>query len=236
MVPGIVFDMDGVLIDSERLVLRAWEEVARECGLPCLRELFYQCIGVTHTRTAELFNAFCGGSMEYENFRGRVRERYLDFIKDGVPIKSGAVELLTWLRGEGWRIGLASSSREASVCRAMNSTGLRPFFHTLICGDMLTASKPEPDIYLRACTELGVSPARTFAVEDSLNGVRSASRAGMKTLLVPDLIEPNREMRALALRIFPDLGAVLHWLKEAAEGTLRASSGVQEFSGTAEKQ
>ena len=211
---GIVFDMDGVLIDSERLVLRSWEYVAKDCGLPDLRGLFYQCIGITHANTSKLFNAYCGGVMDYQDFRDRVRACYRKLTEDGIPLKPGVMDLLTWLHDQGWLIGLASSSREASIRLTMERTGMGPFFHALVCGDMLTVSKPEPDIYLRACAELGVIPAETFAVEDSLNGIRSASRAGMKPLLVPDLIEPDEEMRALALKIFPDLTAVLTWLKQ----------------------
>ncbi len=211
---GIVFDMDGVLIDSERLVLLAWEQAARDCGLPNLQNLFYQCIGLTQTSTAKLFRAYCGNSMDYQVFRDRVRACYMEFTKDGVPLKPGVMDLLTWLRDQGWLIGLASSSREANIRRTMDITGMKPFFHSLVCGDMVPVGKPEPDIYLRACAELGVPPSETFAVEDSLNGIRSSSRAGMKTLLVQDLIEPDHEMRSLALKVFPNLMAVLDWLKQ----------------------
>lgn len=212
-VNSIVFDMDGVLIDSERLVLRAWQETAQNFGLPDVGAVFPQCLGVTHAKTAELFRAYCGNAMEYEAFRNAVRERYLEYTKDGVPTKPGAPELLAWLQEQGWSIGLASSTREESVRRSLGSTGFLPFFRALVCGDMLPVSKPAPDIYLRACAELAAPPEETFAVEDSLNGLLSASRAGMKVLLVPDLMAPNEEMRALALRIFPDLWAVREYLE-----------------------
>lgn len=210
---AIVFDLDGVLIDSERLVLRAWREAAQNFGLPDVSTIFPRCLGVNHAKTEELFLAYCGGAANYESFRAAVRELYGKYTKDGVPIKPGASELLNWLREAGWSIGLASSSRQESVRRALDTTGLTPFFRTLVCGDMLPASKPEPDIYLRACAELGASPMETFAVEDSLNGLLSASRAGMRVLLVPDLIAPDAEMRALALRVFPDLRAVKNYLE-----------------------
>jgi len=209
---SIVFDMDGVLIDSERLVLRSWERVAERHGLSGMKDLFYQCVGVTHARTRILFTEHYGTILDYDAFRDEVRACYMAYTQTGIPIKKGAVELLEWLHQGGWHIGLASSSREDSVRRTMEMTGMGRFFRTLVCGDMLAASKPEPDIYLRACSELGADPAHTFAVEDSRNGIVSASRAGMIPLLVPDMIAPTDEMLHLSAAVFPDLLAVKDWL------------------------
>ena len=213
--PAIVFDMDGVLIDSERLVLRAWEHVGAEMGIPGLNDLFYRAIGTTHAHTATLFAEAFGDSVDYIAFRDRVREYFYNVLTvNGAPLKTGARELLDWLKAEGWAIGLASSSREAGVRLNMERTGLISYFDVLIGGDMLKASKPAPDIYLRACAELGVAPASAFAVEDSYNGVRAAHAAGMHTVMVPDMVPATEEMRALAETVLPDLLHVRDWLKE----------------------
>lgn len=211
--PGIVFDMDGVLVDSERLVLRSWECVGRDLGLHGLNELFFRCIGTTHASTQKLFAEFFGPSLDYQAFRDRTRVYYMQFTKDGVPLKPGVMELLGWLKEHGWRTGLASSSREVNVRRNMEITGMGPYFNTLVCGDMLTASKPAPDIYLRACAELDMEPSQTYAVEDSRNGILSASAAGMKALLVPDMVEPDELMKSRATAVFPDLLAVRDYLE-----------------------
>ena len=210
--PSIVFDMDGVLVDSERLVLRAWECVGRDLGLEGLHELFFRCIGTTHASTQKLFAAIYGDRIDYQSFRDHTRVYYMQFTKDGVPLKPGVMELLRWLKEQGWRTGLASSSREANVRRNMEVTGMGPYFDTLVCGDMLTASKPAPDIYLRACAELNVEPSSAYAVEDSRNGILSASAAGMKALLVPDMVQPDELMRSRASAVLPDLLAVRDYL------------------------
>ena len=210
--PSIVFDMDGVLVDSERLVLRAWECVGRDLGLEGLHDLFFRCIGTTHASTQKLFAAVYGDELDYQAFRDRTRVYYMQFTKDGVPLKPGGMELLGWLREHGWHTGLASSSREANVRRNMEVTGMGPYFDTLVCGDMLTVSKPAPDIYLRACAELQVEPSSAYAVEDSRNGNHSASAAGKKALLVPDMVPPDELMKSRARAVLPDLLAVRDYL------------------------
>ena len=216
--PSIVFDMDGVLVDSERIVLRSWECVGRELGLGDMRDLFFRCIGTTHASTQKRFDEIYGDRLNYQDFRTRTRVCYMEFTKNGVPLKPGVMELLSWLKENGWRTGLASSSREANVRRNMEETGMGRYFDILVCGDMLTASKPAPDIYLRACAELGTEPSLAYAVEDSRNGILSASAAGMKALLVPDMVAPDDVMTRLSSGIFPDLFAVRRFLEEQEGG------------------
>lgn len=212
--PCIVFDMDGVLIDSERLVLRSWEYAGRDLQLEGVSNIFFCCIGTTHASTKVVFDAIYGDKAEYEDFRNRTRVYYMQFTKDGIPLKPGVMELLRWLRNRNWRTGLASSSREVNVRRNMEITGMGEYFDTLVCGDMLTASKPAPDIYLRACAELGTDPRETYAVEDSRNGILAARNAGMKALLVPDMVAPDATMLSSATAVFPDLFAVRQWLRQ----------------------
>ena len=216
--PAIVFDMDGVLIDSERLVLKAWQHVGGELGLPDLSEIFHKALGTTHAHTATLFAEAFGEDFDYIGFRDRVRSYFYDVLTvNGAPLKTGVKELLEWLKAEGWSIGLASSTREVGVRLNMERTGLIGYFDVLVGGDMLKVSKPAPDIYLMACEKLGADPKTAYAVEDSYNGIRSAHAAGMHALMVPDMAPPTDEMRSLACAVLPDLLAVRDWLaaKEA---------------------
>ena len=211
--PAIVFDMDGVLIDSERLVLKAWQYVGDELGLPDLNPLFYKAIGTTHAHTATLFADAFGEDFDYIDFRDKVRAHFYGVLTaDGIPLKPGVKELLDWLKSEGWAIAIASSSREAGVRLNMERTNLISYFDVLIGGDMLKVSKPAPDIYLRACADLGVDPRTAYAVEDSRNGIRSAHAAGMHAIMVPDMVPADDEMRALACAVLPDLFTVRDWL------------------------
>ena len=213
--PAIVFDMDGVLIDSERLVLKAWQHVGGELGLPDLSALFHKALGTTHAHTATLFADALGDDFDYIGFRDRVRSYFYDVLTaNGAPLKKGVKELLDWLKAEGWLIGLASSTREVGVRLNMERTGLIGYFDVIIGGDMLKKSKPAPDIYLMACEKLGADPKLAYAVEDSYNGIRSAHAAGMHAVMVPDMVPADDEMNSLAHAVLPDLIAVRDWLAE----------------------
>ena len=130
----------------------------------------------------------------------------------GVPVKPGAQELLAALKDAGWTIGLASSTYIDSVRKELASTGLLPYFNVVIGGDTVRHSKPAPDIYLLACEKAGAVPSETYAIEDSHNGIRSAHAAGMKPLMVPDLLPADPSIRPLCTAVLPDLKAVQTYL------------------------
>lgn len=119
------------------------------------------------------------------------------YFKNELPVKPGVYELFDFLKKNNYKIGLASSTRKEVVTLQMKQVGLLPFFDVLVCGDMVQNSKPHPEIYLKACELLGAAPSSCFAVEDSFNGIRSAHGAGMKTIMVPDLLTPDEEITAL---------------------------------------
>ena len=122
-------------------------------------------------------------------------------------------ELLRYLKTRGVKIGLATSTREQVVLKELREGGILPFFDVIVCGDMVKKSKPDPDIYLEACSRLHVKPSDCFAIEDSYNGIRAACRAGMKAIMVPDLAEPTEEMEKLAEKILPSLFEVEKYFK-----------------------
>lgn len=211
----VIFDMDGVLFDTEQLCMRSWLEVAEENGLPDMEEIFPKCIGLNAADSRNIVMSAYGEDFDYEGFRQQASLWYWDYIeKNGLPVKPGVRELLSWLTAEGWTVGLASSTRRSSVENHLEQAGIRQFFKTVVTGDMVEHSKPQPDIYLMACRELGAEPEEAYAIEDSPNGIRSAYRAGMRPLMVPDMIEPDQEMRELSVKIFRDLGEVLDFFRE----------------------
>lgn len=136
--------------------------------------------------------------------------------KNGVPLKTGARELLQFLKINGWRVGLASSTRVQRVEEMLKATNLYDFFEVIVGGDMVEKSKPEPDIYLDVCEKMQINPKDTYAIEDSHNGVRSAAAAGLKVLHVPDMLKPTEEMEQLSYMIFPDLIEVREYLAKNA--------------------
>lgn len=204
----IVFDMDGVIIDSERLVSQCWQQVGAELGLEGILDTFLRCVGTTERNIAQVFSE-AYSNLPYPQFQKRCREYFFGFVdREGMPLKPGARELLQKLRDAGWGIGLASSTRMELVKSELEGVGLWHYFDQVITGDLLERSKPAPDIYQMACRALGVWPERAWAVEDSYNGIRSAAAAGMRAIMVPDLLPPTPEMEALSTAILPDLDAV----------------------------
>ena len=216
MIHTIVFDMDGVLIDTENLLLKIWKEVAKENGIKDIESTLKLCIGITNNETEAVFARIYGKDFPYQKYKAAASEMYCAQIqKDGLPVKPGVYELFGFLKENGWQIGLASSTREAVVRSEMESIGLLDYFHVVVCGDMVPRSKPNPDIYLKACELLNVSPGCCYAVEDSPNGIRAASGAGMKAIMVPDLIEPDLELQKLFYKKFASLLEVLEFLRKA---------------------
>lgn len=213
MIKNIVFDMDGVLIDSEALILKIWKEIALQEGIQNIESTLLQCIGITAPETKALFLKVYGEDFPYEPLRSRASEIFHAQVEAGLlPVKPGVYELFDFLKKNDFRIGLASSTREAVVRSEMKKIGLLKYFDILVCGDMVSHSKPHPEIYLKACELLGAAPADCFAVEDSPNGIRSAHAAGMKPLMVPDLIAPDEEIRQLYYQKFDSLLEVKDFL------------------------
>lgn len=217
---AVVFDMDGVIFDSERLVLEGWKETAEKYGIPDIGEVYSRCVGVNSALTKEIFLNHYGKDFPYDTYKSECSRIFHERYDGGrLPMKPGVVELLSYLKAEGYLIGLASSTRQAVVMQEIRDAGLMEYFDNLTCGDMLKKSKPEPDIFLLACDNLGILPAETIAIEDSYNGIRAAFRAGTIPVMVPDMIRPDEEMKELSYVICKDLLEVKEWMS----GVVRSS-------------
>ena len=213
-IKAVIFDMDGVIFDSEILVLKSWKEVAAKNGFTIEDELFYKCVGVNAVNTKEIFLDYYGRDFPYDEYKAQASKWFHDRYDNGLlPMKPGVRELLTYLKEAGYLIGLASSTREVTVTREIGDAHLLPFFDNLTCGDMLNKSKPEPDIFWMACDNLQVKPEEALVIEDSFNGIRAAYSAGCIPVMVPDMIAPDEEMREKAFAIFHNLSEVKEWME-----------------------
>ena len=214
----VVFDMDGILFDTERVCWDSWMEVAKKRGLPGMEDVFPRCIGLNSKGSRLVVTEAYGEDFDYDGFRMETSAWYWNYIEaNGLPVMPGVEPLLNWLKCSGWKIGLASSTRRVTVIRNLELAGFTEFFSVIVTGDMVEFAKPRPDIYLLACKELGVKPEEAYAIEDSPNGIRSAHAAGMCPLMVPDMIAPDEEMKRLSYRIFEDLNQVLAYFKKETE-------------------
>lgn len=214
---AVVFDMDGVIFDTERLVIEFWKEVAKKHNIPNIEHTCIQCLGTNRVRTREIFLENYGADFPFDPYCAEVTELFNTHYK-GVPLptKPGVRELLSYLQEQDIKVGLASSTAQHLVRDEIGTAGLLPYFQTLVCGDMVEHSKPAPDIFLKACEILNADPTKSIAIEDSFNGIRSAHCAGMTPIMVPDQVQPTDEIRTLAFHVMPSLLDVLNWLKTLA--------------------
>lgn len=211
---AIIFDMDGILIDTESLVGECWMEIAEKNNIVGMMDVIHRCIGLNKNDTKQLVMDTYGPDFEYDRFAQICSKRFKELVAErGLPMKKGVREILTFLRDANIPIGLASSTKEETVRSQMTDLGLIDFFKEIVGGDAVEHSKPNPEIYLIACEKMGYAPADCMAVEDSPNGIRAASRAGMETVMVPDLVQPDEEMRRTADHIFEDLLELKEYIK-----------------------
>lgn len=212
---AVVFDMDGVIFDSEREVLRCWVELADKYGVSHVEETVYACIGTNKQRTREIVLETYGKDFPYEAYNADASALFHKRFDGGrLPMKPGVRSLLDWLQKENKKIALASSTRSEVVRRELREADLLTYFDAVIGGDMVSRSKPEPDIFLEACRAVGAEPVRCFAIEDSYNGIRAAYAGGLRPIMVPDLLPANDEMRSLAETIEDNLEEVRRFLAE----------------------
>lgn len=203
---AVVFDMDGVIFDSERATMDCWIELADKYGIKNIEEPFLACTGTTMARTREIMLAAFGESFPYDEYAKEASLMYHRKYDGGkLPMKKGVIELLTFLKNEGKKIALASSTRRQTVMSQLKDAGILEFFDVIICGDMVENSKPAPDIFLKACEEIDVFPESAYGIEDSYNGIRAAYAGKLRPIMVPDLLPANDEMERLAEVILENL-------------------------------
>ena len=210
---AVIFDMDGVIFDSERLVYEGWMELADKYGFEDFEIPYRRCIGSNAIVSKQIFLDFYGKDFPYDIYKEEQSKKYHERYDHGrLPLKPGVRELLEYLQGQQYGIAIASSTRTSLVRQQIADAGLLTYFDRITGGDQVTKSKPEPDIYLMACRELSVEPKEAYAIEDSYNGIRSAYAAGMKPIMVPDLMPPTEEMKEKSVVICKDLREAMQFM------------------------
>ena len=214
---NVIFDMDGVIFDTERMFLECVKPAAEKFGLVGIEDVARECIGLTEVETKRLMRERFGEDAPLEAMdQEAVRIFQKRYQEEGLTVKEGAAELLEYLKEADARIAIGSSTRHDIVEMELRDAGLLDYFDVLACGDMVERSKPEPDVFLLAAETLGVVPAECIIIEDSINGVIAARRAGATVFMVPDLLEPTEEIRAMADKVFDSLVGVRIWLEGMA--------------------
>ena len=213
---GVIFDMDGLLLDTERVARIVWQEATRLHGHEMSDALFASLIGRTNKDSFDLLRDAFGPGFDFEAVSLKCGELYEDYIaRHGLPVKPGVREILDALTSRKIPLAVATSTRAPIARLRLEQVGLLGYFTALVGGDEVARSKPEPDIYLEAIRRLKIEAATSYALEDSHAGVRSARAAGLNVIMVPDIVPPTPEIAALTLRIAPSLDDVRAWFAGA---------------------
>jgi HAD superfamily hydrolase (TIGR01509 family) len=205
---AVIFDMDGLLFDTEALWQEALLSAAAEAGHQIPDEVYNKSIGVRRSQCKSLFVSHFGEDFLFENFHANWRRHFWLVAADKIALKPGAPELLDVLDQIRLPRAIATSSSRATVDRHLTAHGLLDRFDRIVCRGDYENGKPAPDPFLKAAEQLGVEPRLCLALEDSHVGVRSAAAAGMMTVMVPDLLEPTEAVRALCVLVARDLHQV----------------------------
>jgi len=227
---AVILDMDGLMLDSERMARDAWRRALADWGLVLPDGLYFQLVGREATDTKGILARAFGPALPVEEAYAR-KQRYLEeaMLRGGIPTKPGLHALLDFLDARGIRKAVASSTHRPLVVQKLRLTGLLERFAVLVCGDEVRNGKPAPDVFLLAAERLGVPACECLVLEDSEAGIRAARAAGMTPILVPDLKPPSPEVAALAHRVLPSLEHVREYLaallEEQLHGDHRPATG-----------
>ncbi len=217
-ITAVLFDMDGLVLDTEKLYTRFWQEAANLLGYPMTKEQALGMRSLNRGAGRAKLQSYFGPEADYDAIREKRIELMDSFVeKEGVTLKPGIHELLEYLKEQGIKTAIATSSPMERTVLYLTSVGLQNCFDELVSGYMVEKGKPEPDIYLYAAKKLNVVPKQCMVLEDSPAGILAAYRAGCLPVMVPDQDEPDEETKALLFARADSLTAVISLLSGNAD-------------------
>lgn len=202
---AVIFDMDGTLVDTERVSQTAWRRAAADLGLDVPERIWNAFVGCSIPNARKMIDEEFGDPELTERLFAHQRDLFFQIEDEELEPCTGALEALRQLHDAGMTVALATSTHREHALPLMERFGMAPYFTTMTFGDEISRAKPEPDIYLEAARRLGLPPERCAAVEDSINGVRAAHAAGMATYMVPEWVTCTPEVAALCAGVLDSL-------------------------------
>ena len=213
MIDGVIFDMDGLMFDTERVWATLWEPALATLGLSYKEGLDIAARGTAGDSMRAVLRRFYGPDCDTDAIMEALHAQAEIAFQAPPPKKPGLDELIAWLEAQHIPMAVASSSRMASIRHHLDGWGLTHYFKVIVSGEQFTSSKPDPEIFLTAAKALGTAPSETLVLEDSYNGVRAGARGGFVTVMVPDLSPADDEMRRLYTAECKDLHEVKQMLE-----------------------
>lgn len=214
MIKYVIFDKDGTLIDTEPLFQRSWNEVGEKWGLKDIDKLYCKIIGRSRDTIIRLLEDTYGKEVDCEGFYAERMARARELFEGEIPLKKGALEILQFLRENSIPVAVATSTVLQIAEKNLKKTGLWEYIDAVVTSEMVVDGKPAPDIFLEAARRIGAEKDECIVCEDSYNGIFAAHAAGMKPIMVPDLLPPTLETEALVYKTCDDLLEVIDLIKK----------------------
>ena len=214
MIKAIIFDMDGLMIDSERVTFECYQERLKDMNLTMDEEFYKTLLGKPIKGIYQRFYDVYGNDFPIENVIQDVHQLMAErFETEGVPVKKGLVELLHYLKDNNYKTIVATSSNRDRVDKILAQAKITEFFDDSICGDEVTKGKPNPEVFLKSCQKLGVNVDEAIVLEDSEAGIQASYDANIKVICIPDMKYPEKQFEEKTFKILKDLTEVTAYLK-----------------------
>lgn len=213
----LIFDVDGLLLDTEAVWSKAWEEVGKEMGIPNADTLFSYVIGVSGEDLVRVVYEHMEDHVLADELIQRARKRGLERLETELTLKNGAKEILESAKQAGYRLAVATTTRKEATVERLTRMGILSYFDEMVCGDEVIKRKPDPRIYETVLKKMGISPEKAIVLEDSHYGVEAASRAKIDCIQVPDLSATDEHTKSLAVSVEEDLNSAWQYILEHYE-------------------
>lgn len=214
MIKAIIFDMDGLMIDSERVTFECYQERLKDMNLTMDEEFYKTLLGKPIKGIYQRFYDVYGNDFPIENVIQDVHQLMAErFETEGVPVKKGLVELLHYLKDNNYKTIVATSSNRDRVDKILAQAKITEFFDDSICGDEVTKGKPNPEVFFKSCQKLGVNVDEAIVLEDSEAGIQASYDANIKVICIPDMKYPEKQYEEKTFKILKDLTEVTAYLK-----------------------
>ena len=231
MVSGIIFDMDGVLIDSERQSNEGWLWAAGQLGVDMPMWLIDSFKGAPAELCCKFFDDYYKGVIDYwEAKELRTQHVYKIRETEGIPVKKGVKDIFEYIRNNGLKCAVATSTRRESAEKTLHEIGVWDYLDAVVYGDEVEHGKPEPDIFLRAAKAIGISPSEAVVVEDSINGIKAGYAAGMRVVHIPDTIAIDDDIRKLTYMVCADLNGLIDVVESINKPVINRKNVINTFA------